>query len=150
MHGGETFALPPDTRKILPLWLNIAYRHAPVPCATHREAGSNGRLRMKASIDDVAAKAGVSTATVSRAFSHPEKVSPKTRDKVLKAAEQLDFSISRSAGVLKSGKSYRIALLVGNSRICYMLPSGFDSGPLLFQAQGDRDISPRRYFHYRF
>lgn len=116
--------------------MNIAYRHAPVPCATHREAGSNGRLRMKASIDDVAAKAGVSTATVSRAFSHPEKVSPKTRDKVLKAAEQLDFSISRSAGVLKSGKSYRIALLVGNSRIEWFTASIIEGLNAIFREAG--------------
>ena len=68
---------------------------------------------MKASIEDVARQAGVSTATVSRAFSRPDMVSAKTRAKVMEAAQQLDFSVSRMAGILKSGRSHRVALLVG-------------------------------------
>lgn len=72
---------------------------------------------MKANINDVAKRAGVSTATVSRTFSSPDRVAPATRDKVLKAAEHLNFNVSRSAGVLKSGKSYRIALLMGQGPI---------------------------------
>ena len=71
----------------------------------------------KNSISDVATLAGVSIATVSRTFAHPDKVTPATRAKVTQAAEQLDFTVSRTAGVLKSGKSYRIALLIGSSRI---------------------------------
>ncbi len=73
--------------------------------------------RRKASITDVAKKAGVSTATVSRVFSHPDKVSPATRDKVLDASHALSFSISRTAGILKSGRSFRIALLVGSAKM---------------------------------
>ena len=38
----------------------------------------------KATIYDVAAKANVSNATVSRALNNPEKVKPETRDKILK------------------------------------------------------------------
>ena len=70
---------------------------------------------MKASIEDVARQAGVSTATVSRAFSRPDMVSAKTRAKVMEAAQQLDFSVSRMAGILKSGRSHRVALLVGGN-----------------------------------
>lgn len=72
---------------------------------------------MKANIEDVAKLADVSTATVSRAFSKPDLVSDKTRAKVMAAAEQLGFSVSRSAGILRSGKSGRIALLVGSGKI---------------------------------
>lgn len=72
---------------------------------------------MKATIQDVAQAAGVSTATVSRVFSRPERVSEKTRQRVLDVAEKLNFYVSRSAGMLKSGKSMRIALLVGSSKI---------------------------------
>ena len=64
---------------------------------------------MKASIGDVALKAGVSNATVSRTFAHPEQVSEATRLKVQAAADALNFSVSRSAGILKSGRTYRIA-----------------------------------------
>ena len=49
---------------------------------------------MKASIGDVALKAGVSNATVSRTFAHPEQVSETTRSKVLAAANALNFSVS--------------------------------------------------------
>ena len=72
---------------------------------------------MKASIGDVALKAGVSNATVSRTFAHPEQVSETTRIKVQAAADALNFSISRSARILKSGRTYRVALLIGSHAI---------------------------------
>ena len=39
-------------------------------------------------------------------------MSEKTRHKVLQAADQLDFNISRSAAALKSGQTFRVALLM--------------------------------------
>lgn len=66
----------------------------------------------KASIRDVAEAAGVSISTVSRAFTRPDLVSAKTRSKVLETADRLDFNISRSATALKSGQTYRVALLM--------------------------------------
>lgn len=66
----------------------------------------------KAGIHEVAAAAGVSVSTVSRAFQRPELVSAKTRQKVLSTADSLDFNISRSATTLKSGHTYRVALLM--------------------------------------
>ena len=44
-----------------------------------------------ATIYDVAAAAGVATSTVSRAFSHPERVSGATRAHILKVAESLGY-----------------------------------------------------------
>lgn len=35
----------------------------------------------------------------------------------MEAAQQLDFSVSRMAGILKSGRSHRVALLVGSSKL---------------------------------
>jgi DNA-binding LacI/PurR family transcriptional regulator len=72
---------------------------------------------MRASISDVAHKSGVSVATVSRSFTRPELVSESTRAKVLKAAESLNFAVSRAPGTLKSGQSLRIALLIGSADI---------------------------------
>lgn len=61
----------------------------------------------KASIQAVAREAGVSVSTVSRTFAKPDLVLPETRDRVMTAAEKLDYSVSRSAAALKSGQSFR-------------------------------------------
>lgn len=66
----------------------------------------------QADIHDVAKAAGVSISTVSRAFTRPDMVSEKTRRKVLDAAARLEYNISRSAGALKAGQTYRVALLM--------------------------------------
>lgn len=58
---------------------------------------------MTTSIQDVAQKAGVSISTVSRSFTRPDLVSTKTRERVLAIADELNFSLSRSAAALKSG-----------------------------------------------
>lgn len=63
-------------------------------------------------IQDVAREAGVSVSTVSRSFTRPNLVSSKTRAKVLDVARRMDFRLSRSAAALKSGHSFRIALLL--------------------------------------
>ena len=67
---------------------------------------------MKSSIQDVAQLAHVSISTVSRSFTRPDLVSAATREKVMKAADELNFSISRSAAALKTGRALRIAVLV--------------------------------------
>lgn len=65
-----------------------------------------------ASIDDVAAKAGVSTATVSRALSGRVTVSPDTKQRVLDAAEELGYVVSASASGLASGRTRNIGIVV--------------------------------------
>ncbi|MDO4913056.1 MAG: LacI family DNA-binding transcriptional regulator [Bifidobacteriaceae bacterium] len=69
---------------------------------------------MTSTIQDVAQKARVSISTVSRAFSRPDLVAEPTREKILRIAEELNFSTSRSAAALKSGKTKRIALLISD------------------------------------
>lgn len=69
---------------------------------------------MNTSIQDVARAAQVSISTVSRSFTRPELVSKATRDKVLRVADELNFSTSRSAAALKTGRSMRIALLISD------------------------------------
>lgn len=69
----------------------------------------------KADIHEVAKAAGVSISTVSRAFTRPDMVSEKTRAKVLAAAEQLGFTISRSAGSLKTGQTNRVAMIMNDA-----------------------------------
>lgn len=75
---------------------------------------------MTSSIQDVAQAAGVSISTVSRSFTRPDLVSATTRKRVLEVANQLNFSVSRSAVALKSGKSLRIAVLMsGHIRLWF-------------------------------
>lgn len=62
---------------------------------------------MPITIKDVAFKAGVSTATVSRTFSHPDTVRPETRDKVIAAANTLGFNIPSSPQPLTADLSHR-------------------------------------------
>lgn len=69
----------------------------------------------KASIQAVAREAGVSPSTVSRTFAKPDLVLPETRERVMAAARKLDYHISRSAAALKSGQSFRVALLTSES-----------------------------------
>ena len=105
---------------------------------------------MQSTIEDVARRAGVSIATVSRAFKHPEIVTKRTRDRVMAAADELDFSISRSASVFQTGQTLRIALLINdrfaswfNSRVYEGLdsilhPAGYDISVYPIVSQTDR------------
>jgi LacI family transcriptional regulator, repressor for deo operon, udp, cdd, tsx, nupC, and nupG len=66
---------------------------------------------MSASIEDVAARAGVSTATVSRALRGLPKVSAATRQRVVAAARDLDYVVSASASSLASGRTSTVAVV---------------------------------------
>lgn len=66
---------------------------------------------MPADIDAVARRAGVSTATVSRALRGLPNVSQQTRARVLAAARELDYVISPSASRLASGQTRSIGVV---------------------------------------
>jgi LacI family transcriptional regulator len=65
-------------------------------------------------IYDVAAAAGVATSTVSRAFSSPTRVSPKTREHVLAVAAELGYRPNPYARALLSGKHHTICMVVSD------------------------------------
>lgn len=65
-----------------------------------------------AGIKEIAKITGLSLATVSRVFNESHLVSPKTREKVLKAAEELDYQPNIMAAALRSGKSKIIGVIV--------------------------------------
>ena len=67
-------------------------------------AGKNNR-------DKVAELAGVSSATVSRVYNSPGRVSPAKRDAVLKAAESLGYSPDKSASALRRKGTGQISLV---------------------------------------
>ncbi|WP_430298191.1 LacI family DNA-binding transcriptional regulator [Sinomonas sp. B1-1] len=62
-------------------------------------------------IEEVAAAAGVSTATVSRAIRGLPRVSPKTRAKILATAKELGYVPSSAASRLATGKTRTIGVL---------------------------------------
>lgn len=66
-----------------------------------------------ASMADVARRAGVSVATVSRALRGSPLVSAETAARVAVAADELSFAISRVASGLATGRLGRIGVLVG-------------------------------------
>ncbi len=65
-------------------------------------------------IYDVAEAAGVATSTVSRAFSHPGRVSAGTRDRILGVAAELGYRPNPHARALLSGKHHTVAMVVSD------------------------------------
>jgi LacI family transcriptional regulator/LacI family repressor for deo operon, udp, cdd, tsx, nupC, and nupG len=63
-------------------------------------------------IRDVAARAGVSPATVSRVFSQPDAVAPETRRKVLIAAEELRYAPNPVARSLARRRTGNLGIVV--------------------------------------
>ena len=60
---------------------------------------------------DIAALAGVSQPTVSRALNNSPSVSAETRARVLAAAEQLNYKVDKNASGLRRSRSRTLALL---------------------------------------
>ena len=67
---------------------------------------------MTASIEDVAKRAGVSIATVSRSLRGLPDVAPSTRHRVLVAARELDYVASPFAARLASGRTATVGVVV--------------------------------------
>jgi len=76
------------------------------PAVTAKHSATTGGIRQ------VAMTAGVSIATVSRAFNHPDTVSEKTRKRVIEAANQLFYIADNAAKALSSQRSLRVGALI--------------------------------------
>lgn len=63
-------------------------------------------------LDDVATAAGVSTATVSRCLNEPDKVSAKTRDRVMKAVETLGYTPHFGARAMAAKRTFTIGAII--------------------------------------
>src|SRR6476659_6733789 len=63
-------------------------------------------------IKDVAERAGLSIATVSRALSGKGNVSPRSRERARAAAADLGFVLSYHASSLASGRNHNVGLVV--------------------------------------
>ena len=71
---------------------------------------------MPATLSSVAAHAGVSTSTASRALSGHPAVLPSTRERVLAAAEALQYHPNRMASALRTNRSGLLGLVVNSLR----------------------------------
>ena len=67
-----------------------------------------------ATIYDIAKRAGVSPATVSRALNQKGQVKEETRKKILEIAEELNYSPNYLARSLKKKKTFTIALIISD------------------------------------
>ncbi|MGB3386346.1 MAG: LacI family DNA-binding transcriptional regulator [Pseudaminobacter sp.] len=68
--------------------------------------------RKRVTIKDVAARAGVSIATVSNVFSGNKPVNAELRERVEKAAKELSYQLDRAASQLRSGHARVVGVLV--------------------------------------
>lgn len=73
-----------------------------------------------ATIYDIAKQAGVSPATVSNAFNHPDQMKPETRTRILEAADALGYQPNVTARALAGGQSQLVGLLIADIRIPYV------------------------------
>ena len=77
-------------------------------------------ITKRSTINDVARLAGVSIKTVSRVFNREPNVRPSTYDRVIAAAETLNYRPNRSARQLASNLTYVIGMLYDNPNSAYV------------------------------
>jgi DNA-binding LacI/PurR family transcriptional regulator len=78
-------------------------------------ARKNGdRMQGRATSYDVARQAGVSQSAVSRCFKQGASVAPRTRDKILKAANELNYYPNAIAQGLITRRSNLVAIIISN------------------------------------
>ena len=107
----------------------------------------------KARIEDVAARAGTSPVTVSRALRSPAKVAPETRARIAEAIAALEYIPNMAASSLASRRSGIAAMLVptiGNSVFAETVRGVSDAlagtglqlliGDYAYSDQGERDL----------
>lgn len=92
---------------------------------------------MKVSIYDVAKKAGVSVVTVSRVINNAPTVRQSSREKVMKAIEELNYQPSAAARSLAKGKTNVIGLIIPNLTDTFFME---------VVAQVDNELEKRGYF----
>lgn len=83
-------------------------------------AKASRKSRGGATIDDVARAAGVSAMTVSRVINLKQNVRESTRDAVLKAIGELNYSPNAAARSLAAGETLHLGLLYANPSAAYL------------------------------
>jgi DNA-binding LacI/PurR family transcriptional regulator len=106
-----------------------------------------------ASIKDVAARAGVSVASVSRVLNQSKPVAAATQQRVLAAAEALHYSIDQRARALRRRKSGTLGLIVSDVANPYfpdviraIESVAYHNGHDLFLCNSDEDPERERFY----
>lgn len=94
----------------------------------------------RATISDVAALAGVSTAAVSQVFNGTGKISRATSERIREAARSLDWAPSPTATALRSSRTHTLGLVLNRPRDLEIGPSS----PALISGI-ESILAPRRY-----
>lgn len=90
--------------------------------ASRLDAGRAGKAKPRAhTIDDVAARAGVSIKTVSRVVNREPNVREETLQRVLRAIRELNYRPNFSARNLASARAYLLAVLYDNPSDNYIV-----------------------------
>ncbi|MDX6237423.1 MAG: LacI family transcriptional regulator, partial [Kribbellaceae bacterium] len=104
-------------------------------------------------ITDVAALAGVSTSTASKALNDTGQLREETRQRVRRAAEQLGFTPDNRGRSLSSGRSYTVGLITTDSSGRFSIPimlgaeDALSAGEMALVLCDTRD-DPLREQHY--
>ncbi|TCN40525.1 LacI family transcriptional regulator [Kribbella orskensis] len=104
-------------------------------------------------ITDVAALAGVSTSTASKALNDTGQLREETRERVRRAAEQLGFTPDSRGRALSSGRSYTVGLITTDSSGRFSIPimlgaeDALSAGEMALVLCDTRD-DPLREQHY--
>ena len=80
------------------------------------------RVARRATIRDVAESAGVSVGTASKALNGQGKLRAETRERVVRAAEQLGFAPNALAQALLAGRSFTVGLITTDSFGRFSIP----------------------------
>lgn len=83
---------------------------------------SSPSLKRRPTLLDVAAASGVSTGTVSKVLNGRGQLKDETRERVLRAARALDFSLPRATGATERSRSYAVGLLTTDSIGRFSIP----------------------------
>jgi len=86
-----------------------------------RNGAAVGPELKRSTIRDVAARAKVSLKTVSRVINNEPAVQQRTRDKVLRAIEHLDYQPDLSARSLRSAQSFALGMVYDNPNAYYVI-----------------------------
>ena len=64
------------------------------------------------SLKDIAAKCGVSVATVSKALNGQQDIGEATREKVISAAREMGYTANSAARALKTNRTYNLGIVL--------------------------------------